>query len=155
MNGRRNVARRLAMLPQAHIRMGPGLILVCALTLAACAAPRTELPLSPGHLTNEPIASEQAVAQIPPTAPPRAFVPPPSSRPLTYSVVVHEVPVKELLLALARDTEENIDVHPGLQGVVSSRHRPAATAILDWPPSSESATASRVTPSSSPRTHPS
>jgi general secretion pathway protein D len=34
-------------------------------------------------------------------------------------VVVHEVPVKELLLALARDTKENIDIHPGLQGLVS------------------------------------
>jgi general secretion pathway protein D len=32
---------------------------------------------------------------------------------------VHEVPVKELLLALARDTKENIDIHPGLQGLVS------------------------------------
>src|SRR5262249_39921356 len=28
-------------------------------------------------------------------------------------------PVKELLLALARDTKENIDIHPGLQGLVS------------------------------------
>ena len=33
--------------------------------------------------------------------------------------MVHEVPVKELLLALARDTKENIDIHPGLQGLVS------------------------------------
>ena len=41
------------------------------------------------------------------------------SRPPTYSVVVNEVPVKELLLALARDTKQNIDIHPGLQGLVS------------------------------------
>ena len=49
------------------------------------------------------------------------FIPPPKprTRPTTYSVVVHEVPVKELLLALARDTKENIDIHPGLQGLVS------------------------------------
>src|SRR5262249_23262439 len=48
-------------------------------------------------------------------------VPPPTARAKmpTYSVVVHEVPVKELLLALARDTKENIDIHPGLQGLVS------------------------------------
>ena len=37
----------------------------------------------------------------------------------TYSVVVHDVPVKELLMALSRDTKENIDVHPGLKGLVS------------------------------------
>lgn len=132
MNRGRNMARRLAMLPQAHARMGPGLVLICALALAACAAPRTELPLSPGHLTSEAIASEQAAAQIPPTTPPRAFVPPPPSQPLTYSVVVHEVPVKELLLALARDTRENIDVHPGLQGLVSlNAIDQPLTAILD------------------------
>ncbi|HTO44838.1 MAG TPA: secretin N-terminal domain-containing protein [Burkholderiales bacterium] len=49
------------------------------------------------------------------------YVPPPTARAKmpTYSVVVHEVPVKELLLALARDTKENIDIHPGLQGLVS------------------------------------
>ncbi|HTO99731.1 MAG TPA: secretin N-terminal domain-containing protein, partial [Anaerolineales bacterium] len=50
-----------------------------------------------------------------------AYAPPPKPRikTPTYSVVVHEVPVKELLLALARDTKENIDIHPGLQGLVS------------------------------------
>ncbi|HEX6006600.1 MAG TPA: secretin N-terminal domain-containing protein, partial [Burkholderiales bacterium] len=34
-------------------------------------------------------------------------------------MVVNEVPVKELLLALARDTKQNIDIHSGLQGLVS------------------------------------
>src|SRR5262249_18425963 len=37
----------------------------------------------------------------------------------TYSVVVNKVPIKELLLALSRDTKQNIDIHPGLTGVVS------------------------------------
>ena len=48
-------------------------------------------------------------------------MPPPTAqvKPQTYSVVVHEVPVKELLLALARDTKQNIDIHPGLTGLVS------------------------------------
>jgi len=40
-------------------------------------------------------------------------------KPQTYSVVVNEVPVKELLNALARDTRQNIDIHPQLQGLVS------------------------------------
>ena len=49
------------------------------------------------------------------------LVPPPVAqpKPQTYSVVVHEVPVKELLLALARDTQQNIDIHPSLSGLVS------------------------------------
>jgi general secretion pathway protein D len=45
--------------------------------------------------------------------------PKPAIKPPTYSVVVNEVPVKELLLALARDTRQNIDIHPALAGVVS------------------------------------
>jgi general secretion pathway protein D len=40
-------------------------------------------------------------------------------KPQTYSVVVNEVPVKELLNALARDTKQNIDIHPTISGVVS------------------------------------
>jgi general secretion pathway protein D len=34
-------------------------------------------------------------------------------------VVVHEVPVKELLFALARDTKLNIDIHPAIEGRVT------------------------------------
>ncbi|MBM3341831.1 MAG: Type II secretory pathway component PulD, partial [Betaproteobacteria bacterium] len=34
-------------------------------------------------------------------------------------MVVNEVPVKELLLALSRDTRQNIDVHPAIGGLVS------------------------------------
>ena len=40
-------------------------------------------------------------------------------KPQTYSVVVNEVPVKELLNALARDTRQNIDIHPTVSGLVS------------------------------------
>ena len=34
----------------------------------------------------------------------------------TYSVVVNEVPVKEILFALARESKLNIDIHPSIQG---------------------------------------
>ena len=58
---------------------------------------------------------------LPPVTATTTFTPPPKpkAKATTYSVVVHEVPVKELLLALSRDTKENIDVHPGLSGLVS------------------------------------
>lgn len=41
------------------------------------------------------------------------------TKPLTYSIVVNNVPVKELLFALARDTKRNIDIHPGITGNVT------------------------------------
>jgi len=37
----------------------------------------------------------------------------------TYSVVVNNVSAQELLFALARDAKVNVDIHPGIQGVVT------------------------------------
>jgi len=94
---------------------------LAALMLAAgCAGIRPSVPPSQGHIGTE---GQKPVAEsaIPPPARTSNFVPPPkpSIKPQTYSVVVNEVPVKELLLALARDTRQNIDVHAGLTGLVS------------------------------------
>lgn len=88
--------------------------------LAGCADIRPYVPPSEGHITAPQVKPEPEQA-IPPPARTSSFVPPPkpSIKPQTYSVVVNEVPVKELLLALARDTRQNIDIHPGLTGLVS------------------------------------
>lgn len=94
--------------------------LACAVVLlAACAPFQTKVPPSEGHIT-KPAAANPATA-IPQPSRAATLVPPPTAqvKPQTYSVVVHEVPVKELLLALARDTKQNIDIHPGLNGLVS------------------------------------
>lgn len=88
--------------------------------VAACADIRPYVPPSEGHIST-PAAQPQVDASIPPPARTSDFVPPPKPavKPQTYSVVVNEVPVKDLLLALARDTKQNIDIHPGLTGLVS------------------------------------
>ncbi len=94
--------------------------LACSVVLlAACAPFQTKVPPSEGHITT-PAAAKPATA-IPEPSRAATLVPPPTAqvKPQTYSVVVHEVPVKELLLALARDTKQNIDIHPGLNGLVS------------------------------------
>ncbi len=102
----------------------PGLRLTLAaalaLAFAACAQIKPYIPQSEGHLT-APQAKAEPEKAIPPPARVSTFVPPPKPavKPQTYSVVVNEVPVKELLLALARDTRQNIDVYPGLTGLVS------------------------------------
>jgi general secretion pathway protein D len=94
--------------------------LACTVVLlSACAPFQTKVPPSEGHITT-PAAAKPAAA-IPEPSRAATLVPPPTAqaKPQTYSVVVHEVPVKELLLALARDTKQNIDIHPGLTGLVS------------------------------------
>lgn len=45
--------------------------------------------------------------------------PSPVEAPERYTVVVNEVPVKELLFALARDAKVNVDIHPEIEGVVT------------------------------------
>src|SRR5215210_3716570 len=93
-------------------------VLVAFLALG-CSQVRPYVPPSEGHIAAKPRAEVEQV--IPPPARVSSFVrpPQPSVKPQTYSVVVNEVPVKELLNALARDTRQNIDIHPGLQGLVS------------------------------------
>src|SRR5271169_161903 len=91
-----------------------------SLLLAACAYKPT-IPPSPGHISRESVPPSGEADKILPPVTNATYVPPPKARAKTptYSVVVNDVPVKELLLALARDTKENIDIHPGLQGLVS------------------------------------
>jgi general secretion pathway protein D len=91
------------------------LVLVLAAALAACTQPMRK---SEGHLSE---------ATVPPTgnipAPVQTLPVLPKPRPMvrqeTYSVVVNNVRVQELLFALARDAKVNVDIHPGISGLVT------------------------------------
>jgi MSHA biogenesis protein MshL len=109
-----------ATLSSRSARAGAAAAFALALSCGGCAY-RPSIPPSEGHLDRETVPSEKPGEQILPPVTSNPYVPQPKARVKTptYSVVVHEVPVKELLLALARDTRENIDIHPGLQGLVS------------------------------------
>ena len=97
------------------------LVTVIGLMLAACAHQSKVLP-SQGHIDGK--ANTQSTSQIATVAPIPKLVrsapilPPPkaTSKAQTYSVVVNEVPVKEILFALARESKLNIDIHPSIQG---------------------------------------
>ena len=83
--------------------------------LTACGQP----PLRPAvtHIQDEP----RPEGAIPPQVQVTPFLPPPkpAPRPETYSVVVNNVRVHELLFALARDARLNIDIHPDITGTVT------------------------------------
>jgi general secretion pathway protein D len=75
---------------------------------------------SQGHIAAEPAPAGKQ--EIPPlveqTAP--ALPEPTTAEPQEkYTVVVNEVPVKEILFALARDAKVNVDVDPRIDGVVT------------------------------------
>ncbi|MBI3373468.1 MAG: type II and III secretion system protein [Betaproteobacteria bacterium] len=87
-----------------------------ALLVAGCGS--TPVKPSDRHLRAEPPKSE---GQIPPTVQVAPPLPKPvaSARPETYSVVVSNVRVDDLLFALARDAKINVDIHPGVTGTVT------------------------------------
>ena len=97
------------------------LIIMLAGMMGACAqlvtAPRDT---STGHIQAEPETPATAtpipsVVENPPALP----APQPTAEPERYTVVVNEVPVKELLFAVARDAGMNVDVNPAITGVVT------------------------------------
>lgn len=94
--------------------------LLMILALAGCAHESTIAP-STGHIDDQQTKSAATATDIPKLATSTPYVPPPKARAKeqTYSVVVNEVPVKEVLFALARESKLNIDIHPSIQGKVT------------------------------------
>jgi len=97
------------------------LLILMTLMLSACVQTpqrpanghldKTELPANGSHLSQE---IPKPVTQVPVVPEPT-----PAIAQETYSVVVTDVPLDELLFTLARDSKINIDVHPGLSGQVT------------------------------------
>ena len=110
-------------------------LFIASLIAAPGCAHRDELPLSPGHIGVEaPAVAPPPVQNIPPTVRVPFHVPPPKpqTKQQTFSIVVHETPVKDLLFALARDSKLNVDVHPNIQGLVTlNALNETLPAILD------------------------
>ncbi|NCF27668.1 MAG: type II and III secretion system protein [Gammaproteobacteria bacterium] len=77
-------------------------------------------PISSGHISEKPPPTP-ATSSIPAPVKRTPFVPKPvAAAPVeTYTVVVNDVPVKELLFALARDAAINVDIHPDVSGLAT------------------------------------
>ncbi len=100
-------------------------VVLITLAVAACSH-QSKVKPSTGHIdgkANTPESSQNAaqntnVAPIPKLVRSAPQLPPPqaTSKAQTYSVVVNEVPVKEILFALARESKINVDIHPAIQG---------------------------------------
>ncbi|HLX80047.1 MAG TPA: type II and III secretion system protein [Burkholderiales bacterium] len=93
--------------------------IVAALVLALTGCSQTSLKPSPDHIlagdSHPTEGSIPAPVQVVPILPPPTAAP----RAETYSVVVNNVRVQDLLFALARDAKLNVDIHPGVTGTVT------------------------------------
>jgi general secretion pathway protein D len=95
----------------------PNYLLIIAGCLLVTACGTQPVTPSSGHIQDEP----RPAGLIPQTVRQTVLLPPPkpAAKTETYSVVVNDVPARELLFALARDAKLNIDVHPGIEGNIT------------------------------------
>ncbi|NKB36375.1 MAG: pilus (MSHA type) biogenesis protein MshL [Gammaproteobacteria bacterium] len=94
-------------------------IIAVTLFLAGCAEIQPE-PLAPsaGHISADTAPPKRDIPAL--VQQPQVLPEPEAPREIEkYTVVVNEVPVKELLFALARDAKINVDIHPSVEGVVT------------------------------------
>ena len=97
-----------------------------ALALSACAHESTVQP-SKGHIDGQVTAqsstdgSKASTANIPKPVVNNTYLPPPkpTAKEQTYSIVVYDTSVKEVLFAIARDSKLNVDIHPSIKGNVT------------------------------------
>src|SRR5258706_10022621 len=88
----------------------------CLLGLTGCS--QTPITPSTAHVLASEARPEGAIpapVQLAPALPAPSAAP----RPETYSVVVNNVRVQDLLFALARDAKLNVDIHPSVTGTVT------------------------------------
>lgn len=88
-----------------------------AMLLGACGP----VPVAKADSHIQPLPTRTASANIPQPVTQVALPPPPRPRAeeVRYSIVVNDVPVRDVLFAMAKGTNVNIDIHPGIEGRVT------------------------------------
>ncbi|HSH54518.1 MAG TPA: pilus (MSHA type) biogenesis protein MshL [Methylotenera sp.] len=109
--------------------------MLLVLSMSACAH-KSKVQPSKGHIDGQNASPSQVLskssldksidksstaASIPKPVTNNIYLPPPKpkAKEQTYSIVVYDTPVKEVLFAIARDSKLNVDIHPSIQGRVT------------------------------------
>ena len=94
-------------------------LVACLLTPLLACGPSRPPEISESHLSQND--TPPPAASIPAPVNATTLLPKPISRPTleTYTVVVNDVPVKELLFSMARDAKLNVDIAPDVSGTVT------------------------------------
>ena len=93
-----------------------GLFFAIAIGIMGC-GPTRPPKMSEGHIK----PGDSQAAEIPAAVTNPVVVPRPEPRPHleTYTVIVNQVPVRELLFSMARDAKLNLDIDNNIEGVVT------------------------------------
>nr|CRH07084.1 putative Type II secretory system protein [Candidatus Magnetococcus massalia] len=102
------------------IRLGVVISICLLFMLSGCKTPKQKQTLAPGHLT-VPVSDPKVVDEIPSMVTATPVLPPEEEEPKLekYTIVVHDVPLRDFLFALARGAKINVDIHPQVKGTVS------------------------------------
>jgi len=92
--------------------------LAASLMLAGCSTAPVQPP-SAGHLRAESLAATNPGIPSPVASTVTLPRPKAAAKTESYSVSVRNIPVQDLLFALSRDAKLNVDIHPGIIGVVT------------------------------------
>ena len=92
--------------------------MLASLALAACSSIQPQPP-SAGHIRAEALAAPSPNIPAPVAATVSLARPKATAKAESYSVSVRNIPVQDLLFALARDAKLNVDIHPGINGIVT------------------------------------
>jgi general secretion pathway protein D len=92
--------------------------MLASLALAACSSIQPQPP-SAGHIRAEAQAAPSPNIPAPVAATVSLARPKAAAKAESYSVSVRNIPVQDLLFALARDAKLNVDIHPGINGIVT------------------------------------
>jgi general secretion pathway protein D len=95
-------------------------VLLCSACVSLVACGTKSFTPSDKHI-QQSNATPITAGDIPQTSTRSVVLPPPkpAAKVETYSVVVTSVPAREILFALARDAKINIDIGPGIEGIVT------------------------------------
>src|SRR5574343_1787797 len=102
------------------MKFGKSVLIWLTVVIASCSAPTPRDGIK-GHLNSDAPQKTIEHGNIPQPVQQTLALPKPRAikKADTYSVVVNNVPVRELLFALARDAKVNVDIHPGITGNVT------------------------------------
>ncbi len=98
----------------------PALVAIAVLAALTAGCGTQPIAQPDTHLRQDPVRAADAPS-IPKPVMPAPLPPPPEARAaqVKYSIVVANQPVRDVLLAVARETKVNVDVHPGVEGAIT------------------------------------
>src|SRR5574343_706302 len=102
------------------MKFGKSVLIWLTVVIASCSAPAPRDGIK-GHSNSDAPQKTIEHGNIPQPVQQTLALPKPRAmrKAETYSVVVNNVPVRDLLFALARDAKVNVDIHPGITGRVT------------------------------------